>query len=136
MKKEVGLWIDHHKTIMVSMVDEKEETREIRSNVAMQNRFSSGLPANKSKLAVVSTPVDYGDPKYSRRLRGYFEGVVSILRDADAICIFGPGEAKLELKKRLEHRDLGARIDSVETVAKMTNLQIVAKVREHFHISM
>ena len=33
MKREVGLWIDHRKTVMVTMANETEETREIRSNV-------------------------------------------------------------------------------------------------------
>ena len=136
MKKEVGLWIDQHKTVMVTMVDEKEETREIRSNVAMHNRLSGGLPAKKSNLSALSTVVDYGDPKFNKHLSLYYDGVVSMLRNADSICIFGPGEAKMELKKRLERGELGARIDSVETVDKMTTLQIVAKVREHYHISM
>jgi len=60
--------------------------------------------------------------------------VVSLLRNADSIWIFGPGEAKVELQKRLEHQDLGARIVSVETVDKMTNRQIAAKVRQHFQL--
>ena len=39
----------------------------------------------------------------------------------------GPGEAKGELKARLERRGLGARIVGVETVDKMTDRQIAAK---------
>ena len=54
------------------------------------------------------------------------------LRDAEAILIFGPGEAKGELKKLLVKNKLGARIAGVETIGKMTGPQIAAKVRKCF----
>jgi hypothetical protein len=46
--------------------------------------------------------------------------------------IFGPGEAKGELKRRLEHRQLGSRVSALETADKLTDRQICAKVRQHF----
>ena len=46
--------------------------------------------------------------------------------------IFGPGEAKGGLKKRLESKVLSGRIVGVETVDKMTDRQIAAKVRQRF----
>jgi hypothetical protein len=58
--------------------------------------------------------------------------VISHIRDADSILIFGPGEAKGELKKRLESKGLGGRIVAVETTDKMTERQIAAKVRAYF----
>jgi hypothetical protein len=45
----------------------------------------------------------------------------------------GPGEAKGELESRLKHDALGASIAGVETDDKLTDHQIIAKVREHFH---
>jgi hypothetical protein len=39
---------------------------------------------------------------------------------------------KGELKKHLEHQKLGERIVGIETVNKMTDPQIAAKVRQHF----
>jgi hypothetical protein len=131
MKREVGLWIDHHKTVMVTVVNEKEETREIRSNVEKYVRLSGSLPAKKLNLSEMSTSEDVSDRRYGNHLRGYYDRVVSMLRNADSIWIFGPGEAKDELKKRLEHEELGGRIVSVETVDKMTDRQIAAKVRQH-----
>ncbi len=80
----------------------------------------------------MSTAEDVIDRRYGNRLSRYYDGVATLLRNADSIWIFGPGEAKDELKKRLEHQDLGGRIDRVETVDKMTDRQITAKVRQHF----
>ena len=52
----------------------------------------------------------------------------------DSIQIFGPGEAKGELEKRLEHEGLKEHILAIETMDKMTDRQIAAKVRERFPV--
>jgi hypothetical protein len=46
--------------------------------------------------------------------------------------IFGPGEAKDELKERLQENNLGGRIAGIETVDRMTDRQVAAKVRKYF----
>lgn len=58
--------------------------------------------------------------------------MVSCIRDADSILILVPGEAKGELKKRLEKDNLGGHIVGIEPAGEMTDPQIVAKVKEHF----
>ena len=132
MKREVGLWIDHHKTVMVTMLGEAEETREVRSNVEKHLRLTGGKRPKKPNLSTLSTAEDVGDRRYGNRLSGYYDGVISLIRNADSIWIFGPGEAKAELKERLERGDLGDRIVGIETVDKMTDPQIAAKVRDRF----
>ena len=132
MKREVGLWIDHHKTVLVMMENKKEETREILSNVEKYVKLSGALPAKKLNLSEMSTAEDVGDRRYGNHLNGYYDEIVSLLRNADSIWIFGPGEAKGELKKRLEREDLAGRIVSFDTADSMTDRQIAAKVRQHF----
>jgi hypothetical protein len=48
------------------------------------------------------------------------------------LFILGPGEAKGELKKRLEAKGLGARVAAIETADKMIDSQIAEKVRKFF----
>ena len=62
----------------------------------------------------------------------YYDSVVACIRDSDSILIFGPGEAKGELKKRLIRDKLGERIVQIETADKMTDRQVAAKVRKYF----
>jgi hypothetical protein len=69
---------------------------------------------------------------FTAHLNIYYEAVIASIRDAESILIFGPGEAKGELKKRLEKSKLGGRIVGVETADKMTDRQIAAKVRQYF----
>lgn len=66
------------------------------------------------------------------RQDGYYDEVLSHLRDAKAILIFGPGEAKRELKQRLKNLELHGHIVDLKEVEKMTDNQIVTKVRDHF----
>jgi len=62
----------------------------------------------------------------------YYDGVIASIREAESILIFGPGEARGELKKRIEKGTLSGRIVGVETADKMTDQQIAAKVRRYF----
>ena len=44
MKKEVGLWMDHRKAVIVAITDKAEETKVIISKVEKQLRRSGGSP--------------------------------------------------------------------------------------------
>lgn len=129
MKSEVVLWIDHHKTIIVTKTDEQENTQEVRSNIEKHIRLSGGKSPKELNLSTLSEAEDVADHRHDNRLSSYYDGVLSLLRNADSIRIFGPGEAKVELKKRLEQGGLGDRIASVETAGKLTNRQLASKVQ-------
>jgi hypothetical protein len=126
MKKEVGLWIDHRKAVVVVVTDEGEEIKKITSNMEKHVRFSGGTGSEDGSSE------DVRDRQFGNHLNSYYDQIVAVIRDADAIQIFGPGEAKGELEKRLEHAGLKARVFALETVDKMTDHQISAKVRERF----
>ena len=126
MKKEIGLWIDHRKAVIVTIKDEGEEIKKITSNMEKHVRYKSSNPSE------TSAGEDVRDRKFGNHLNSYYDEVIANIRDADSIQIFGPGEAKGELEKRIEHEGLKARILAIETVDKMSDRQISAKVREHF----
>jgi stalled ribosome rescue protein Dom34 len=124
MKRKVGLWIDHRKTFMVSFSDKGEETVLIRSDMEKHVRYSGGAQEDSAE--------DQRDNRFTGHLNKYYDHVVSCIRDAESILILGPGEAKSELEKRLESEALGGRVVGVETVDKMTDRQIAARVRRQF----
>lgn len=132
MKREVGLWIDHRKAVIVTIENDVEVTLEIKSNMEKHVRFSSGSHSKASNNPQGSTAEDVRDRQFGDHLGLYYDGIISFIRDADSIWIFGPGEAKVELENRLKHEGLGGRIVGVETVDKMTDRQIAAKIRDHF----
>ena len=126
MKRQVGLWIDHRETLVVFIGDDGEETRRIESGMEKHVRFSGG---NRSEEGSAD---DQRDRQFASHLNRYYDEVITNIRDAESILLFGPGEAKGELEKRLATKGLGGRIVGIETVDKMTDRQIAAKVREHF----
>jgi hypothetical protein len=88
-------------------------------------RFTGGTASE------LGSTEDVRDRQFGNHLNGYYDRVAAVLRGADSIQIFGPGEAKGELSKRLEHEGLKGHVLVVETADKMTDRQIAAKVREH-----
>ena len=121
MKNTVGLWIDHSKAVIVFLAGNDADIKLVTSNIARQPRQSG-----------VATPADdIRQRDLTGRLNGFYDDVISCVRGAEEIFILGPGEAKGELKKQLEKSYLGRRIVGVEACDKMTDPQIVAKVREH-----
>jgi hypothetical protein len=126
MKKQIGLWIDHRKAVIVIVTEEGEELKKITSDMEKHVRFTGGRASEDGSTE------DVRDRQFGNHLNSYYAEVIAVLRSADSIQIFGPGEAKGELEKRLEREGLKAHIFAVETVDKMTDRQISAKVREHF----
>jgi hypothetical protein len=132
VKKTAGLWIDHRKAIIVVMTDKREEIALVISRVERQLRRSGDSPLKGPYEAQLVPADDSRQRTFTGQLNIYYDAVIASIRDAEAILIFGPGEAKGELKERLERDSLGGRIVGMETVDKMTDRQIAAKVRQYF----
>ena len=132
MKTRVGLWIDHRKAIVVAITDKGEETRLVISKVERQLRRSGDSPLEGAYDNAQAPARNSRQRTLTAHLNIYYDAVVACIRDAEAILIFGPGEAKGELKKRLKRDNLNGRIVGMETVDKMTDHQVAAKVRQHF----
>jgi len=132
MKRSVGLWIDHRKAIVVAVTDQGEETRLIISHVNKQLGRPGGVRSTTSYEAQQVPADDRRERKLSGQYNLYYDAIIACIRGAESILVFGPGEAKGEFRKRLERKKLHDRIVVVETVDKMTDRQVAAKVRQHF----
>lgn len=124
MKKDVGLWIDHRETVIVTVTGQTEVMKQITSTAEKR------VPDSGATREVLAE--DRLDRRFLDHLAKYYDEVISYIRSAESILIFGPGEAKGEFVKRLQSEGLGERIVGVETVDKMTDRQIAARVRERF----
>jgi hypothetical protein len=127
MRTEVGVWIDHRKALIATLAGSREHLRQITSNMEQRVRYSGAAQMDSAE--------DQRDRRFTGHLNNYYDKVVARIRDADAILILGPGEAKIELKERLGVERLGARIVGIETMDKMTGHQVAAAVRQHFRKS-
>ncbi len=132
MRKAVGLWIDHKKAVIVSVIDGGGEVNTIESNMEKHVRYKEGARPKTAYGSQHYPAEDVQDRKYNEHLNKYYNRIIAQIRKADSILIFGPGEAKIELEKRLAHEELNRRIVGIETAGKMTDRQIAAKVRKHY----
>jgi hypothetical protein len=126
MNKKVGLWLDHKKAVIVSITNDGEERRIITSDMEHYVRYSSNVPGDGSTE-------DVRDRRFWNHLGEYYDKVIAQIGDAKSIQIFGPGEAKYELKKRLESEGMLENIVSVDDADNgLTDRQIALRVRERF----
>jgi hypothetical protein len=132
MKRKVGLWIDHRKAVIVFLAGEEEEIKLLKSNVEKQIRRAAASRSGGPFESQAVPSDDRQQREFTGHLDTYYNEVISCIRDSESILIFGPGESKGELKKHLEREGLGGRIVGIETVDKMTDPQIAAKVRQYF----
>jgi hypothetical protein len=132
MKTRIGLWIDHRRAVIVQPSDTLEDINVILSHTERHpGRDDAERPGESFESLQVQAD-DVTDRKFEQHLNTYYDQVIACVQDANSLLIFGPGEAKGELVKRLEQKHKTDRVLEVETADKLTDRQVVAKVHEHF----
>lgn len=131
MTVSVGVWIDHREAILVKFEDGKSETIRIESESESQLRRASDRTSGPFEALQVPSD-DTRERKRDAELGQFYDAVISHFAQAASLLVFGPGEAKHELKKRLAKHHISANC-VIETSDKMTEPQIVEKVTEFFH---
>jgi hypothetical protein len=132
LNNKAGIWLDHREAVIVMTAAPNEHTVRVLSHVEKHAQRTGDSPL-KGPYESRQVPAD---DKRQRALTGelnhYYDAIILAVGDAQPLLIFGPGEAKGELKKRLESKGLGARIAAIETADKLTDSQIGARVRKYF----
>jgi hypothetical protein len=121
---QVGIWIDHSKAVVVTVAAGNASAKTMQSGIGSHTHFAG-------------SQVGGGEKKYEERhdqdLARFYDEVIGQLGQAEALFIFGPGEAKLQLKERLSHSKVLARIPvGVETADRLTDPQVIAAVEKYF----
>lgn len=132
MTGKAGVWIDHRRAVLVSLTAAGEHTTTILSKVEKHPERGGDSPLKGAYEASQVPADDSRQRALTGELNIYYDSVIAALREFETLLLFGPGEAKSELHKRLVKMNLGARVSAVETQDKMTDPQIVAKVRAYF----
>ncbi len=126
-RHQVGVWIDHREAFVVFSNEPSIKEHSISSGIEKHIRYS-GHGAESEGFAE-----DQRERHFELNLDRYYDDVIAYIHDATAIFIFGPGEAKGEFKKRVEHKGLGDYIAGFEAADNLTNNQIAAKVQAFYH---
>ena len=132
MTINAGVWIDHHKAVVVLLTEEREDILQILAEHNASAQSPAGLRPKNSY-----TPNDFvAEGKRERKvmihLNEYYDEVIACVRDAQAILILGPGEAKGEFRRRIASQKPRGHVAEMKTVAKLTDQQIADYVRQQF----
>ena len=136
MKKRVGIWIDQRKSIIVSIVEKETVVKtimsEVEKNITPSGGARSSTPYGPQDVASEQQWLN----RRMQQLAGYYKEVIRNAEDAQDIFIFGPGEAKIQLEKEINRRKaLLSKVKKIEPADKMTEAQIVAKVKKFYKIA-
>ncbi len=133
MHTHIGLWIDHRRAVIIFPSKLNEEITTILSEAERHPSRTDGDSRGHSFEAQRVLADDVQDRRFKQNLQGFYDKVIAALHGATSLFIFGPGEAKGELAKRLSLEKPSTRSLQIESADKMTDGQIAAKVREHFY---
>jgi hypothetical protein len=126
MSHDVGVWIDHKKAVIVSISAGQVTISTLESDVGPHPHFSGSQEGGGEKKY---------EERHSQDLDRYYDDVIGRLGKPDALLLFGPGEAKLQLKHRLGRSKVWSESSvAVQSTDKLTDPQIVAKVKEFYGI--
>jgi hypothetical protein len=135
LNSKAGIWLDHRQAVIAMADASAEHTVHVVSHVEKHLERAGDSPLKGPYEARQIPADDRRQRALTGELNRYYDAIIAALGDAQSLLIFGPGEAKGELKKRLEIKGLGSRIAAIEPADKMTDPQIGAKVRKYFSAS-
>lgn len=136
MEKQVGIWIDTKKAIIVALEGQKEEKiTEIDSEI--ENRIYHNEESNKGTFtgSHQSDSETKFDNRKKEQMDYYLKAIVNHIKKADYLYIFGPGKTKLKLEQKIrDEKSLDKiKLKAVETTDKMTLNEIVAQVKDFYN---
>ena len=107
MTKCIVLWTNHKRAVIVSIADGVEEILHVES---------------KGKGGV--------GEKWRQQRGEHYRKVIRAIQDAEEIFIFGPAQAKMEMKiEILKSKPLSHRVVGTETADSLTENELVASAR-------
>jgi hypothetical protein len=132
MTSNAGVWIDHRDAVIAAVTAKDAGTTRINSDVERHLARTGDSPLNGGFECRQVPADDRRQRALTEQLNAYYDRVIAALRQFDCLILFGPGEAKGELHKRMARTKLDTRVMAIETEDRMTDPQIIAKVRAYF----
>lgn len=133
--KNIGIWIDHKEAIFVSVENDQTPIERIESNLESNYRSSGGWKSSGTNVAQSLSTEQKTNERHEHQLDNFYQEVIEKAGKADKIYIFGPGQAKRELVKKIEKiKGQHMKIAAVETSDSLTENQMVAQVKSFFSV--
>lgn len=131
MGKNVGVWLDKEKAYVISVNGGNHKVEKVESNVESRVRYEGETKSYSGRGGAFFNPSKKRTKRAKHQINSYLSDVSGKLDSAQNVFIFGPASTKKELGKILSERKDKPAI-RMESADRMTENQMVAKVKRHF----
>lgn len=123
MVNKTGIWVDFEKAFIIETNNQQGTITKVDSNIEHFN--AHGGPAdNVSETRLLERNL--------HQQKEFFHAVINKVKPSSDVVIFGPAEAKINLKKEfLKHSSFKSKPIPVETSDNMTENQMLAWVKDY-----
>jgi hypothetical protein len=121
MPRRVAIWIDHRQAILINfngqqVMGEEELFSEVGPHTHGGGWAQHRIESHRHEM-----------------LKHYYEEVIGHLGPTDEILILGPGPAKHELVRRVNHhKGLKGKVSAVRGTSRLTEREIIAEAEQFF----
>jgi hypothetical protein len=124
--------MDHARAMIINVDAEGGRTsHEIHSEVPPNHQ--TGV-ADGEHLTIVNQ--NNANNVREHEMHAYVKKIIQLLHNATEIVIYGPGNAKFELKKGIEHeKSIAHAIKACETTDKLTEEELMAHIKKAFNLA-
>ncbi|MFT3738970.1 MAG: hypothetical protein QM786_09440 [Breznakibacter sp.] len=134
MKRQIGIWMDTDKAVLINLTNEDEGMTIIESQIETRTRYAGERKPHGKMASMLINPTTKSTNRFRQQQHSYFSNIISKINGASELFVFGPSLVKVEFEKELRKHPLltSLRVE-LENKGKLTERQMVAHVRSHFH---
>lgn len=133
MEKQLGIWIDKEKAVLITLLKGNHSVKSIESDIVSKKRVpGEGKDFGKFGDQYVNDE-KHTENKIKQQTVNYLQEIILEIKKVDEVVIFGPAEMKKELEKMVRsNNEIASLLLEVKTADNMTDNQMVAWVKEYF----
>jgi len=121
--RQIAIWVDHQEAFLAKFQDEQlSREEEIISEIG-SDTHGRGWQRH------------YFEAHHHEQLKHFYDEIVEHLGTVDEILIMGPGQAKHELRRRIEHhKGLRGKVVDLKTKDKISEDQFIQEAEAYFNL--
>ena len=133
MKKQSGIWLDHEKATIITLVGNKYKLNFIESDIITRERID-GETKKYGRFGDQSLSQEkHKERRIKEQTSNYLKNLLREIKDMDELVLFGPANMKKELEKQiLNDITLASKLKSVVSADSMTENQMIAWVKKFY----
>lgn len=133
MKKNIGIWIDTQKAVIIQLFEGTHNIKTIESNIETRER----IPGESKKYGRFGgqymTFEKNRENKKMEQTNQFIKILLNEIEDADAVVLFGPSIMKTIFEKEIKNNlNLIGKISGVFDADSLTENQIAAWVKDFY----